>query len=212
MSSKILEKTIKKVSIISDDSTVCVSSSDSLNEASKYHLLILDRLGKPVNEVLCQEEVSMAVFNLYRENGFGRPYLRERLPNTRDSITHKFDIAGHEGYLIVGLYRDGRPGELFITMAKEGSTIGGIMDAYGTAISLCLQSGVPLKGLVEKFSHSRFEPSGFTKNSDIPIAKSIVDYIFRWLNQRFISTGKDLGCSSERKVEPSELEEVIDND
>ena len=115
--------------------------------------------------------------------------LRRRMPSTRTSITHKFDIAGHEGYLTVGLYDDGVPGELFITMAKEGSTIGGLMDSYGTAISLCLQYGVPLKTLVEKFAHSRFEPSGFTKNPDIPIAKSLPDYIFRWLGQTFLGGG-----------------------
>ncbi len=115
--------------------------------------------------------------------------LRRRMPSTRTSITHKFDIAGHEGYLTVGLYDDGAPGELFITMAKEGSTIGGLMDTYGTAISLCLQYGVPLKTLVEKFAHTRFEPSGFTKNPDIPIAKSLPDYIFRWLGQTFLGGG-----------------------
>ena len=115
--------------------------------------------------------------------------LRRRMPSTRTSITHKFDIAGHEGYLTVGLYDEGTPGELFITMAKEGSTIGGLMDSFGTAISLCLQYGVPLKTLVEKFAHSRFEPSGFTKNPDIPIAKSLPDYIFRWLGQTFLGGG-----------------------
>ena len=102
-----------------------------------------------------------------------RSPLRRRMPTTRQSLTHKFDIAGHEGYLTVGLYEDGSPGELFITMAKEGSTVGGLMDSFGTAISLCLQYGVPLKTLVEKFAHTRFEPSGFTKNPDIPIAKSL---------------------------------------
>ena len=112
--------------------------------------------------------------------------LRRRMPSTRQSITHKFDIAGHEGYLTVGLYDDGQPGELFITMAKEGSTIGGLMDSFGTAISLCLQYGVPVKTLVEKFAHSRFEPSGFTKNPDIPIAKSLTDYIFRWMGHTFL--------------------------
>ncbi len=113
-----------------------------------------------------------------------RPY-RDRMPATRQSITHKFEVAGHEGYLTVGLYDDGRPGELFITMAKEGSTIGGIMDSFGTAISLCLQYGVPLRELIRKFSHSRFEPSGFTKNPDIPMAQSLVDYIFRWMDITF---------------------------
>ena len=113
-----------------------------------------------------------------------RPF-RKRMPDTRQSLTHKFEIAGHEGYLTAGIYEDGMPGELFITMAKEGSTVGGIMDAFGTAISLCLQYGVPVNELCHKFAHSRFEPSGFTKNSDIPMAKSIVDYIFRWLNLTF---------------------------
>ena len=101
-------------------------------------------------------------------------------------MTHKFDIQGHEGYINVGFYPDGRPGELFITMAKEGSTIGGLMDVLGTAISIGLQYGVPLEVFVNKFAHSRFEPAGFTKNPDIPIAKSIADYIFRWLGMEFI--------------------------
>ena len=111
--------------------------------------------------------------------------FRKRMSATRQSITHKFDVAGHQGYLTVGLYDDGAPGELFITMAKEGSTVGGTMDAFGTAISLCLQYGVPASDLVEKFRHSRFEPSGFTKNAQIPFAKSIVDYIFHWLALTF---------------------------
>ena len=112
---------------------------------------------------------------------------RERLPDTRNSVTHKFSIAGHEGYINVGLYPDGRPGEVFITMAKEGSTIGGLMDSFGTAISLSLQYGVPLEVLVNKFSHTRFEPNGHTTNSDIRIAKSVVDYIFRWMGLTFLA-------------------------
>jgi ribonucleoside-diphosphate reductase alpha chain len=111
---------------------------------------------------------------------------RERLPDTRQSITHKFNVVGHEGYITVGLYPDGRVGELFITMAKEGSTIGGLMDCFGTAISMSLQYGVPLNVYVEKFSHTRFEPLGMTKNPDIPMAKSLVDYIFRWLGRTFL--------------------------
>jgi len=111
---------------------------------------------------------------------------RRRLPETRQSLTHKFDIQGHEGYITVGLFDDGTPGELFITMAKEGSTIGGLMDALGTSVSLGLQYGVPMEVLVNKFLNSRFEPSGFTKNRDIPIAKSVTDYIFRWLGLRFV--------------------------
>ena len=111
---------------------------------------------------------------------------RRKMPETRHSLTHKFDIAGHEGYLTVGLYEDGKPGELFITMAKEGSTIGGLMDSFGTAVSMGLQYGVPMRVLVNKFIHSRFEPSGFTQNEDIRYAKSLVDYIFRWLGNHFV--------------------------
>jgi ribonucleoside-diphosphate reductase alpha chain len=111
---------------------------------------------------------------------------RERLPDTRQSVTHKFNVAGHEGYITVGLYDDRRPGELFITMAKEGSTIGGLMDCFGTAVSMSWQYGVPLEVYVNKFSHTRFEPMGYTKNPDIRIAKSIVDYIFRWLGITFL--------------------------
>jgi ribonucleoside-diphosphate reductase alpha chain len=113
--------------------------------------------------------------------------LRRRLPDTRNSVTHKFNVAGHEGYLTVGLYEDGSPGELFITMAKEGSTIGGLMDSLGTAVSVALQYGVPVESLVSKFTHQRFEPSGMTMNREIPFAKSLVDYIFRWLGIRFIA-------------------------
>ncbi len=112
--------------------------------------------------------------------------LRRRLPDTRRSLTHKFSIVGHEGYITVGLYDDGQPGEVFITMAKEGSTVGGLMDAYGTAISIALQYGVPLEVLVQKFAHARFEPMGITQNPEIRFAKSIVDYIFRWLGMEFI--------------------------
>jgi ribonucleoside-diphosphate reductase alpha chain len=112
--------------------------------------------------------------------------LRRRLPNTRRSLTHKFNVAGHEGYLTVGLYDDGQPGELFITMAKEGSTIGGLMDTLGTAISVSLQYGVPVESLVNKFTHARFEPAGMTDNRDIPFAKSLVDYIFRWMGMEFV--------------------------
>ena len=141
---------------------------------------------------------------------------RERLPDTRQSITHKFSIDGHEGYLNVGLYENGKPGELFITMAKEGSTIGGLMDSFGTAVSMSLQYGVPLEVLVNKFSHTRFEPMGFSQNSDIRYAKSVVDYIFRWLGCQFIpgfreaSLGVPLAISPEREGtsedEESELE------
>jgi len=111
---------------------------------------------------------------------------RRKLPDERASITHKFSIGGHEGYVTVGLYDDGTPGELFITMAKEGSTISGLMDGFATAISFALQYGVDLHFLVDKFSHLRFEPSGWTGNPRIPYAKSLLDYIFRWLGARFL--------------------------
>jgi ribonucleoside-diphosphate reductase alpha chain len=112
--------------------------------------------------------------------------VRRKLPDERRSITHKFSIGGHEGYITVGMYDDGAPGEIFITMAKEGSTISGLMDSLATAISFNLQYGVPLKFLVDKFAHVRFEPSGWTGNPQIPYAKSIIDYIFRWLGAKFL--------------------------
>ena len=112
--------------------------------------------------------------------------VRRKLPDERRAITHKFDIQGHEGYITVGIYEDGTPGEIFLVMSKEGSTISGLMDAFATSISLALQYGVPLEVLVKKFAHTRFEPSGFTKNPEIPIAKSITDYIFRWLASKFL--------------------------
>ncbi len=111
---------------------------------------------------------------------------RRRLPDERQSITHKFSIGGHEGYLTVGMYEDNTPGELFCVMAKEGSVVSGLMDSFATSVSLALQYGVPLQVLVDKFSHTRFEPSGFTGNPQIPIAKSITDYIFRWLSLKFL--------------------------
>jgi len=164
---------------------------------------------QPVNTGKSEAKKTEVVAKEEEHHGSGngskaRP-LRRRMPNTRRSVTHKFDIAGHEGYLTVGLYDDATPGELFITMAKEGSTVGGLMDAFGTAISMCLQYGVPVKSLVEKFAHTRFEPSGFTKNPDIPIAKSLPDDIFRWFGQTFMdgykepSTAKALTAESEVK-------------
>ncbi|HWM91449.1 MAG TPA: vitamin B12-dependent ribonucleotide reductase [Thermoanaerobaculia bacterium] len=116
-----------------------------------------------------------------------RRAVRRKLPDERRAITHKFSINEHEGYLTVGLYEDGQPGEIFLVMAKEGSTISGLMDSLATSISIALQYGVPLQTLVDKFSHTRFEPSGFTKNPEIPIAKSITDYIFRWLASKFLT-------------------------
>jgi ribonucleoside-diphosphate reductase alpha chain len=111
--------------------------------------------------------------------------VRNRLPDERMSVTHKFDIAGHEGYITVGLYPDRRPGELFITMAKEGSTVSGLISSFAQAISIGLQHGVPLKLFCEKFAHTRFEPSGWSGNPDIRHATSVMDYIFRWLHLKF---------------------------
>ncbi|MGZ5538015.1 MAG: vitamin B12-dependent ribonucleotide reductase, partial [Chthoniobacterales bacterium] len=120
----------------------------------------------------------------------GKP-ARHRMPDTRMSLTHRFEIAGHEGYITIGLFEDGMPGELFVTMSKEGSTIGGLMDTVGTLTSIALQYGVPLESLVKKFAYQRFEPSGFTKNPDIRNATSITDYIFRWLGCQFIKGYKE---------------------
>jgi len=140
---------------------------------------------------------------------------RHRLPDERKAITHKFEIAGHQGYLTVGMYEDGSPGELFLVMAKEGSTVSGLMDAFATSISISLQYGVPMKVLVDKFIHMRFEPSGFSKNPEIPMAKSIMDYIFRWLGSKFLDEEEkaqiglihreaDAAQPRDRETEPSD--------
>jgi ribonucleoside-diphosphate reductase alpha chain len=132
---------------------------------------------------------SAPVAEAHEEQDLQRPprAIRHRLPDERASLTHKFSIAGHEGYITVGLYPSGEPGEIFIRMAKEGSTVSGLMDAFATSVSLALQHGVPLKVLCEKFAHTRFEPSGWTGNPQIGLAKSLMDYIFRWLHLRFLS-------------------------
>ena len=148
------------------------------------------------------------IYKLHDESG--RP-IRRRLADTRTAITHKFDIAGHEGYLTVGLFDDGQPGELFITMAKEGSTIGGLMDSIGTLTSMAFQYGVPLEALARKFAHQRFEPSGFTKNPDIRNASSITDYVFRWLAIQFIPGYRESSPNTNRQPElamPGLLEEM----
>ena len=140
----------------------------------------------------------------------GQP-LRRRLPDTRTAVTHKFEVAGHEGYLTVGLFADGQPGELFITMAKEGSTIGGLMDSIGTLTSLALQYGVPLEALIKKFAHQRFEPSGFTKNPDIRNASSIIDYVFRWLGHQFVPgyPEADTGGRGQAELQMPGLEQAV---
>lgn len=138
----------------------------------------------------------------------GQP-LRRRLPDERQAITHKFSVEGHEGYVTVGLYPDtGQPGEIFVVMAKQGSVVSGLMDSFATAISLALQYGVPLKVLADKFAHVRFEPSGFTNNPQIPIAKSIIDYLFRWLALKFLNT--DVESDDVDLEEQESAEEVVD--
>jgi ribonucleoside-diphosphate reductase alpha chain len=127
------------------------------------------------------------------------------LPDERSARTHKFSIAGHEGYLTVGLYDDGQPGEIFLRMAKEGSTVSGLMDTIATMTSIALQYGVPLKALVDKFSHTRFEPAGFTNNREIPIAKSVMDYVFRFLGNRFLHE-PEIADEQETSTEESGLE------
>jgi ribonucleoside-diphosphate reductase alpha chain len=154
------------------------------------------------------EELEAEVSRLKAESA--QP-LRRRLPDTRTAVTHKFDVAGHEGYLTVGLFDDGQPGELFITMAKEGSTIGGLMDCIGTLTSMALQYGVPLEALVKKFAHQRFEPSGFTRNPEVRNASSIIDYVFRWMALQFIPDYRDVSAAPRGQQElamPGLLEEI----
>ncbi len=134
---------------------------------------------------------------------------RRKLPDERHAITHKFDVAGHEGYITVGLFEDGTPGEIFLVMAKEGSTISGFADAFAQAISYALQYGVPLQTLVDKFSHSRFEPSGMTKNPEVRFAKSIVDYIFRWMATKFLSTDAQFRAGVNLKEEPATARDSV---
>jgi ribonucleoside-diphosphate reductase alpha chain len=155
------------------------------------------------------EPVETPVLDEYKpetNNILERRPQRVRLPQTRSSITHKFDVAGHEGYLTVGLYEDGQPGELFITMAKEGSTVGGLMDSFGTCVSMALQYGVPLSTLVAKFGHSRFEPAGMTSNRDIPFAKSLIDYIARWLGMTFLPGYRE--ANAPKRSEPKKKESL----
>ena len=142
--------------------------------------LMTKRADEAVEEAIAAPEVAPQIVTVNKP-------MRRKLPDERASITHKFSIAGHEGYITVGMYEDGTPGEIFLTMSKEGSTISGLMDSFATAISLALQYGVPLPTLVDKFAHARFEPSGITNNANIRFAKSIMDYIFRWLGSKFLN-------------------------
>jgi len=136
------------------------------------------------------------------------PAVRVRLPNERKSITHRFTVGGHKGYFIVGLYPNGEPGELFITMAKEGSTVSGLMSSFAQVVSISLQHGVPLALLCEKFAHTRFEPSGFTGNPEVPMASSIMDYIFRWLRLRFLNKTESPATAAPRPSPPQALAPV----
>jgi len=168
------------------------------------HSLALDEVASDVAELagaVGDENVRIVI---QKEVEIVHRPMRRRLPETRHSLTHKFNVAGHEGYLTVGCYEDGKPGELFITMAKEGSTIGGLMDSLGTSTSVALQYGVPLESLVRKFTHQRFEPAGMTTNRDIPFAKSLVDYIFRWLGIEFIDGYREANAPARSTPEPVE--------
>jgi ribonucleoside-diphosphate reductase alpha chain len=136
--------------------------------------------------------------------------VRRKLSDERHALTHKFDIAGHEGYITVGLFDDGQPGEIFLVMAKEGSTISGFADAFAQAISYALQYGVPLQALVDKFSHARFEPSGMTKNPEVRFAKSIVDYIFRWMASKFLSSEAQFRAGVNMREEPAAEEKAAE--
>jgi ribonucleoside-diphosphate reductase alpha chain len=138
--------------------------------------------------------------------------VRRKLPDERESITHKFSVNSHEGYITVGKYEDGTPGEIFITMAKEGSTISGLMDSFATMTSLALQHGVPLQLLVDKFTHMRFEPSGFTKNPEIPMAKSIMDYIFKWLAIKFLSRDSQIEAGVIKRDEEATIAQLSGDD
>jgi ribonucleoside-diphosphate reductase alpha chain len=159
------------------------------------------------------EELQKRILELEEEIAMLRSRLdqpiRHRMPDTRMSLTHRFEIAGHEGYITIGLYEDGQPGELFITMSKEGSTIGGLMDTVGTLTSIALQYGVPLESLVKKFAYQRFEPSGFTKNPDIRNATSITDYVFRYLGCQFIKGYKE-ATSPNRAQSEFPLKEIAE--
>jgi ribonucleoside-diphosphate reductase alpha chain len=184
-----------------DLKTLEAHGTDKLEISAKQLLAAAQAFQKAIEEIATAAAVPIltATPSLDVETGVGETVkneqdlkappraVRHRLQAERASITHKFSIAGHEGYITVGLYPNGQPGEIFIRMAKEGSTVSGLMDAFATSVSLALQHGVPLKVLCEKFAHTRFEPSGWTGNEQIGYAKSLMDYMFRWLNLRFLS-------------------------
>jgi ribonucleoside-diphosphate reductase alpha chain len=182
---------LKSIAIYRDGS----KRSAPLNTRKTRDMGASEDVGVALNVTVERDEFQNRILELEEELAMVRGKLdkpiRHRMPDTRMSLTHRFEIAGHEGYITVGLYEDGQPGELFITMSKEGSTIGGLMDTVGTLTSIALQYGVPLESLVKKFAYQRFEPSGFTKNPDIRNATSITDYVFRWLACQFIKGYKE---------------------
>ena len=182
---------LKSIAIYRDGS----KRSAPLNTRKTKHMGANEDVDLAFDVTAEPEDLQKRILELEEELAMVRSRLdqpiRHRMPDTRMSLTHRFEIAGHEGYITVGLYEDGQPGELFITMSKEGSTIGGLMDTVGTLTSIALQYGVPLESLAKKFAYQRFEPSGFTKNPDIRNATSITDYVFRWLACQFIKGYKE---------------------
>jgi len=177
---------LKAIAIYRDGSKrsapIATSEKDAAGTSAENHDEVLDSLQKAVAKLGRENEELLAKVH--------QP-VRHKLAETRNSKTHKFEIAGHKGYITVGLYDDGSPGELFVYMSKEGSTIGGLMDTVATLTSISLQFGVPLEQLVKKFAYQRFEPSGYTSNPWIRTAHSITDYVFRWLGCEFIEGYKE---------------------
>jgi ribonucleoside-diphosphate reductase alpha chain len=171
---KAWELGVKAVAIYRDNSKRLqpLNTKDESKDAKKV---------SSVSDIKNELDSEVSKYDMYRSGP-----LRRRLPDTRNSKTHKFEVDGHEGYITVGLYEDGSPGEVFIMMSKQGSTLGGVMDSLAVLISINLQYGVPLSVLVRKFIHTKFEPAGMTINPKIPIASSIIDYIFRWLALEFL--------------------------
>jgi ribonucleoside-diphosphate reductase alpha chain len=200
---------LKSIAIYRDGS----KRSAPLNTRKTKDMGAADDANIAVDIAIDSDQFQKRILELEEELGTLRRRLdqpvRHRMPDTRNSMTHRFEIAGHEGYITVGLYEDGQPGELFITMSKEGSTIGGLMDTVGTLTSIALQYGVPLESLVKKFAYQRFEPSGFTKNPDIRHATSITDYVFRWLACQFIKGYKEATAPS--RAQPDlPLKEIVE--
>ena len=192
---------LKSIAIYRDGS----KRSAPLNTRKTKDMGAAEDVGVALDVAAERDEFERRILELEEELALVRSRLdqpiRHRMPDTRMSLTHRFEIAGHEGYITVGLYEDGQPGELFITMSKEGSTIGGLMDTVGTLTSIALQYGVPLESLAKKFAYQRFEPSGFTKNPDIRHATSITDYVFRWLACQFIKGYKEATSATRGQTE-----------